>query len=97
MGKEEDDVIPTTEEQLDIADQIKDDLVPLALEYYLGVIEIDDDSDDDFEDMDDDGKKKKGGDSDEDGDDKKKKKPYKAKGKKGKMPPGMDGADCKQQ
>ena len=26
-------------EQLDMAEQIKDDLVPLALEYYLGVID----------------------------------------------------------
>ena len=54
-------------DDLDQADQFKDDLVPLALEYYLGVIEIDaedDDDDDDDNDDDDDAdkkKKKKGG------------------------------------
>jgi len=32
---------------MSIAEQIKDDLVPLALEYYLGVIDIDGDDDDD--------------------------------------------------
>lgn len=54
-------------DDLDQADQFKDDLVPLALEYYLGVIEIDadDDGDDDDDNDDDDDadkkKKKKGG------------------------------------
>ena len=59
------------DEHQQIAEQIKDDLVPLALEYYLGVIDKDDD-DDDFSDMDEDeppeedkkkkkGKGKKGG------------------------------------
>jgi len=81
------------DDQQDTADQIKDDLVPLALEYYLGVIEIEDDSDDD--DSDDD--KAKGDDSDDDdGAAKKKKK----KGKKGpaggQVPPGVDPKDCKQ-
>lgn len=58
---------------LDQADQFKDDLVPLALEYYLGVIDIDegpDDEDGDHSGSDGDGagkKNKKGGDdSDED-------------------------------
>ena len=55
--------------------------MPLALEYYLGVIEIEDDSDDDDDnsDSDDDGKKKK-----------------KKKGGKDKLPPGVDPKDCKQ-
>jgi len=33
------------QEELEIAEQFKDDLVPLALEYYLGVIDIDDGDD----------------------------------------------------
>lgn len=70
------------DEQQQMAEQIKDDLVPLALEYYLGVIEKDDedsygDMDDDEEDvMPDEGKKKK-------------------KGKKGGAE--VDPKDCKQQ
>lgn len=37
------------EDQLETADEIKDELIPLALEYYLGAIENDllDDDDDD--------------------------------------------------
>lgn len=31
------------DEQQDIGEQIKDDLIPLALEYYLGVIELNED------------------------------------------------------
>ena len=56
------------EEQLSWGDQLKDDLVPLALEYYLGVIQIEDESDEEDGDADksdgsdeDDKKKKKGG------------------------------------
>ena len=84
-------------DNLQMADQFKDDLVPLALEYYLGVIEAetpeedDDDSDDDM----DGGKKGGDDDSDEDGGKKKKK-----KGKKPvEMPLGPDGKpqECKQQ
>jgi len=75
---------------LDLAEQFKDDLVPLALEYYLGVIEIEDEEDDE----DNEGE---GQDSDEDGDAKKKKKG----GKKAPlMPLGPDGKpneECKQQ
>jgi len=62
-------------------------LVPLALEYYLNVIETEDpDDDDDSE-----------GDGQDDSDDDKKKK--KKKGKKDEMPLGPDGKpqDCKQQ
>lgn len=64
-------------------DQVKDDLVPLALEYYLGVIESheEDDDDDDSEGA--------GANSDSDEGDKKKK-----AGKKG----GAKGdQECKQQ
>ena len=35
------------QEDMDTADQFKDDLVPLALEYYLNVIESEDPEDDD--------------------------------------------------
>lgn len=84
--EEEDDDM---DDQQEIGDQIKDDLVPLALEYYLGVIDIDDedDSDDDS-----DGKKDDGSDDDEDGAKKKKK-----KSKKGgpKLPEGADPKECK--
>lgn len=77
------------QDELEMADQFKDDLVPLALEYYLGVIETEDQEGDDDSD---------GGD-DSDEDDKPK------KSKKGKKPPadhmplGPDGKpqDCKQQ
>ena len=69
---------------LDTADQLKEDLVPLALEYYLGVIEKEEQGD---EDEDDDS------DSDED------KKPKKKKGgkKDQELPLGPDGKpqDCK--
>jgi hypothetical protein len=64
--------------------------VPLALEYYLGVIETDDQDDEGDDDSDGAGK-------DSDDDDKPKKK---KKGKKGgDMPLGPDGKpqDCKQQ
>ena len=49
-------------EQLEVAETIKDDLVPLALEYYLGCIEIgsdDESSDDDDQGSSDDDKDKK--------------------------------------
>lgn len=72
---------------MDLAEQFKDDLVPLALEYYLGVIEIEEEEDDD----DNEGEDK---DSDDDGDAKKKKKKG---GNKQKMPVGPDGKpeECK--
>jgi hypothetical protein len=81
----ENDMTDKLQDELDVADQFKDDLVPLALEYYLGVIDIDDQQEDD-----DDSEGKGGDDSDEDD------KP-KPKGKKGKkapadhMPLGPDG------
>ena len=78
-------------DDLDMADQFKDDLVPLALEYYLGVIEIDEGDDDNGSNGDND-------DNDSDEDEKPKKKAGK-KGGKGDMPLGPDGKpqDCKQQ
>lgn len=77
--EDEDEVTQKLQDELDVADQFKDDLVPLALEYYLGVIEIEDPEDDD------DGS---GGD-DSDDDDKPKKK--KKGGKNNQMPLGPDG------
>ena len=71
----------------DMGNDIKDDIVPLALEYFLGVIEKEEDDDDEDGDGDDD--------SDED--------PKPKKGKKGKGgaggPPqkGPNGEECKQQ
>lgn len=68
------------QDELELADQFKDDLVPLALEYYLGVIDIEDQDGDDDSD---------GGDSDDD-----EKPAKKKKGKKGgapEMPLGPDG------
>jgi len=58
--------------------------VPLALEYYLGVIEIEEESSDEDKDSD----------SDDDEDGKKKKKKSK-KGGKDKLPEGVDPKDCK--
>ena len=87
--EEEDDM----DDQQEIGDQIKDDLVPLGLEYYLGVIDIEDEEESD-EDGDSDGGKKDGGSDDDDEGAKKKKKK-----KKGgpQLPPGADPKDCKQQ
>ena len=77
----DDDMTDKLQDELELADQFKDDLVPLALEYYLGVIDIDDQEGDDDSDG--------GGDSDDD-----KKPAKKKKGKKGgapEMPLGPDG------
>ena len=89
-GKEDEDefedpVDALKDEHGEMAEWFKDDLVPLALEYYLGVIEADaDDEDDEFGGGDDD--------SDDDG------APKKKAGKKGKGKGGMpDEKDCKQQ
>ena len=73
-GDDEDDVDEGEMEQqiaeaAELGDQMKDDLVPLALEYYLGVIEIEEPDDEEGEGDDDSGdagmdeppKKKKGG------------------------------------
>jgi nucleosome assembly protein 1-like 1 len=49
----EDDDDMKLEQDVDTAEQIKDDLIPLALEYYLGVIENEDEDDEDHGDEDD--------------------------------------------
>lgn len=67
----DDDMQDKLQEELELADQFKDDLVPLALEYYLGVIDVEDDDSDDDDDSQGDGA---GGDSDSDDGGKKKKK-----------------------
>jgi len=70
----------------DMGNDIKDDIVPLALEYYLGVIEKEEPEDDDEDDD--------GDDSDEDQQPKKGKKPKVAPGG---GPKGPNGEECKQQ
>ena len=67
----DDEMETQLQDAVEIGDQIKDDLVPLALEYYLGVIELEE------ADMDEDDS----GDDDDDGEDKKKKKGGKKGGK----------------
>merc|ERR1712166_871295 len=79
----DDDMEMDMADAIEIGDQIKDDLVPLALEYYLGVIELEDAEGDD--DMDDD---------DDSEDDKKKPKKAAKKGGKGGAAAG-DQKDCK--
>ena len=78
-----------------MADDFKDDLIPLALEYYLGVIEKQEQEDSE-EIIDDIMGGKKGGDDDSDGDKKKKKK---GKKKDVELPTDKDGnpQECKQQ
>ena len=61
---EENKIGQQMDHDFDMGNDIKDDLIPLALEYYLGVIEKEeegDDDDDDGDDSDDDPKPKKGG------------------------------------
>jgi len=106
----EDGVQDKLADDMDLSDQFKDDLVPLALEYYLGVIEIDDQEGGEGDDDDSDGgghvhgaNCKHGKDEDDDDEDKPKK--GGKKGKKGgggaqpEMPLGPDGKpqECKQQ
>lgn len=66
----------------DMGNDLKDDIVPLALEYYLGVIQKEEEEDEDGEDDD----------SDEDAKPKKSK-----KGPKGGPQKGPNGEECKQQ
>ena len=98
-GKEDDDGMPDDVEmqldnQMEMCEMLRDDIIPLALEYYLGVIEVeqpegdddgapDDDSDDD---KDKNPTKKKGGD-----------KPSAGGAGGQQMPPGAKPEDCKQQ
>lgn len=88
---EENDELDKLQEELDLGEQFKDDLVPLALEYYLGVIDISDNEEEEY--GEEGAPKKDGDDSDEEGSKKKKSK----KGKKGGMPVGPDGKECKPQ
>jgi nucleosome assembly protein 1-like 1 len=69
----------------DMGNDIKDDIIPLALEYYLGVIEKEDSDDDDDNDDDDD-------DEDEKPKKKNKKQPKVAPGG---GPKGPNGEECK--
>lgn len=81
-GKDEDDEEKTAGEKMDmdfdVGNEFKDQLIPLALEYFLEVIEDDDGSDGDSDDDDEGDKKGKDGDSDDD-----EKPKGKKKGKKG--------------
>jgi len=81
---EENKIGEQMDHDFDLGNDIKDDIVPLALEYYLGVIEKEEpeDSDDDDDDDDDDDKPKKS------------KKPKVAPGG---GPKGPNGEECKQQ
>jgi len=72
----------------DLGNDIKDDIVPLALEYYLGVIEKEEPEDSDEEDPEDD---------DSDDGEKKSKKSKKPKTAAGGGPKGPNGEECKQQ
>ena len=80
---EENKIGEQMDHDFDMGNDIKDDIVPLALEYFLGVIEK---ADDDGEDSD--------GDDDDDEDAPPQKKP---KGKKGGPQKGPNGEECKQQ
>ena len=86
----DDDVGGRLQEELDLSDQFKDDLVPLALEYYLGVIEKEEPEEEDSEGEGADDKKDDKKDEDEDEGKKKK------KSKKGGAA-GDQKEECKQQ
>lgn len=88
----EDDIGEKMDEDFEFGNEFKDDLIPLALEYYLGVIEQEsgdeDDSDED------------GGDGDKDSDEDEKPKKKGKKGGKGGAAGGAPGGkqeECKQQ
>ena len=103
-GTGEKDVAELMDEDYDLGNEFKDQLIPLALEYYLEVIEDDDEDceDEDCDDDDCDAKPKKGGKKgkDSDGDDDEDEKPAKGskKGGKGGAAAGAGGQqqDCKQ-
>ena len=89
---DEDDVGEKMDVDFDLGNDFKDDLIPLALEYYLGVIEQESGSDDD--DSDGEGE---GDDSDEEDKKNKKKKKGGKGGGGGKGPGGDPKEECKQQ
>ena len=80
---EGDDLAEQMDNDYDIGTSFKDEIVPLALEYYLGVIEQESDDEPDED--------------DDDSDDEKEAKPKKSKGGKGKGPGGDKPQECKQQ
>ena len=87
---DEDETAEKMDKSLELANQIKDQCIPLALELYMGVVEFDDisDDEDDDEDVDfdeDEPAAKKGG------------KPLGGKGANKEAPKGKDGKECKQQ
>ena len=82
-----DEIGEQMDHHFDMGNDIKDDIVPLALEYFLGVIEKDEDDDDE------DGE----GDDDSDEEEKPKKKPKKAAMPMGAPGKGPNGEECKQQ
>ena len=86
---EENKIGEQMDHDFDMGNDIKDDIIPLALEYYLGVIEKDD-----LDDSDDDGDAE-GDDSDDDPKPKKKKKGGN-KTAPGGGPKGPNGEECKQ-
>ena len=93
-NSEMEDIHEKLNDDLDLADQFKEDLVPLALEYYLGVIEISDGE------ADEDGGSEGGNKpADDDEDDQPKKKKKKGGNKPADAPLGPDGKpqECKQQ
>ena len=83
---EENKIGQQMDHDFDMGNDIKDDLIPLALEYYLGVIEKADSDDED------------GDDDDDDDDEPKPKKGGKKQGKvaPGGGPKGPNGEECKQ-
>jgi len=83
---EENKIGEQMDHDFDMGNDIKDDLVPLALEYYLGVIEKEEEDDDDEDD-----------DDDSDDEDKPKKSKKAAKGGAGGPQKGPNGEECKQQ
>lgn len=100
----EKDVAEQMDEDFDMGNEFKDQLIPLALEYYLEVIEEDEGDDEDDDCCDDDGCGHKHGGAkggkDSDGDDDEDEKPKGGKKKGGKGGPAAAGGDkqeCKQQ
>ena len=82
----DDETAQQMDEALDLGNEIKDSIVPLALEQYLGVIEVgadDSEDDDDDDDDDEDEAPAKGG------------KPLGGKGGNADAPKGKDGKECK--
>ena len=86
--EDENDVGEKMDDDFDLGNDFKDDLIPLALEYYLGVIEQEDGDDDDSDDDKDD---------DDDSDDDKPKKKKKGKGGGGPKGSGGDAAGAQQE